>query len=235
MESGVASREAFTMAVATSVAFVLVSSLSAARSYSRQSLINYRLVTVVSAGSLIGIVSGIYMFTKADDVVVRHYFGIFIWLLGAYILISKYYKLGSEFSGKMPTLTFINKSIMFAVGGVVGVLVSAFGIGGGGVIAPATSYATRSDMKAAVATGVAATVTISLMTTAGFVLDGMAESGGGAYALGWLHLPALALLVPCALLAAPLGARLSMKLSHTVLMSILGLSMFAVGLKMIME
>ena len=234
MESGVPSREAFTMAIATSVAFVLVSSLSAAKSYARQSLINYRLVLVVCAGALIGVVGGIYLFTNADDAVVRFYFSIFIWLLGAYILASKYFKLGSEFAGKMPTLTVVNKSIMFTVGGVVGVLVSAFGIGGGGVIAPATSYATKSDMKAAVATGVAATVVISLMTTAGFVFDGLGKTASNSYVLGWLHLPALALLVPCALLAAPLGAKLSIKLSHAVLMTILGGIMFAVGLKMMM-
>jgi uncharacterized membrane protein YfcA len=116
---------------------------------------------------------------------------------------------------------------------VVGFLVAAFGIGGGGIIAPAVALLTRADMKRAVATGVGATVIISLLGSSAYVMSGMSSADTASPSVGWIYLPALALLIPSALLSAPLGARLALRLSGGVLTSILAASMFLVGVKLI--
>lgn len=230
---GMPSHASFTTAVATSVAFVLVSSSSAAATYARNKMIDYRLVAIISAGALLGVALGIGALTQADDTSVRHAFGYFIWLLGSYMLLAKHYKWGSANAGNLPTYTAGNQVALGVVGMIVGVLVAAFGIGGGGIIAPAVAMLTRSDMKRAVATGVGATVVISLLGTGGYVATGLERGDTAMPGLGWIYLPALAFLIPAALLSAPLGARLALRLSGATLATILAASMFLVGIKLV--
>jgi hypothetical protein len=233
MAVGMPARASLTTAVATSVAFVLVSSSSAAATYARNRMIDYRLVAVVSGGAMLGVALGIGALTQADDKVVRHAFGYFIWLLGTYLLFARRYKWGSIHAGKLPTYTPGNQFALGVVGMIVGVLVAAFGIGGGGIIAPAVAMLTRADMKRAVATGVGATVVISLFGAGGYVLAGFGSSDAASPGIGWIYLPALAFLIPSALIAAPVGARLALHLSATTLATILGASMFLVGVKLV--
>lgn len=230
---GVPSRASFTTAVATSLAFVLVSSISATVTYARKQMIDYRLAVIVSVGAVVGVALGMQALQQVDDAVVRRAFGIFIWLLGTYMLAARYFRWGQANPGNRPVYTPRNQAALTVVGGVVGFLVAAFGIGGGGVVAPAVALLTRSDMKRAVATGVGATVVVALLGCGGYVLSGLASAETVAPGVGWIYLPALALLVPMALIAAPLGARLAVRLSPTTLTTILATSMFLVGAKLV--
>lgn len=230
---GLPSHASFTTAVATSVAFVLVSSTSAGATYAQKGMIDYRLAAIVGAGALVGVALGINTLARTDDLVVRHGFGYFIWLLGSYMLAAKHYKWGSANAGNLPTYTPWNQAALALVGIVVGFLVAAFGIGGGGIIAPAVALLARSDMKRAVATGVGTTVIISTLGCIGYVVAGTASSDTASLSIGWIYLPALALLIPAALLAAPLGARLALRLSSATLTTILAASMFLVGIKLV--
>lgn len=230
---GVSSHAAFTTSVATSVAFVFASSASAANTYAQKKMIDYRLATIVCVGAVIGVGLGISTLMKADDLLVRHAFGYFIWLLGTYMLAAKYFKWGSANAGNLPTYTLKNQAILGLVGILVGFLVAAFGIGGGGIVAPAVALLTRCDMKRAVATGVGATVVISVLGSVGYMVSGIASAETVAPSIGWIYLPALAILIPTALLSAPLGAKLALRLSGPTLMTILAMSMFLAGAKLV--
>lgn len=228
---GVSSHAAFTSAVATSVAFVLISSSSAASVYARKLLIDYRLVAIISLGAIFGVWMGINTLMQTDDALIRKSFGVFILTMGAYILASKHFKWGQAYAGQAPRYTWFNQSMLFAIGIAVGFLVSVFGIGGGGVIAPAVALLARADMKRAIATGVAATVVISIYGAGGYIISGYGHVDTVAPSLGWVYLPAIALLIPCALLSAPFGAKLAMRLSQPVLLLILAATMFLMGIK----
>lgn len=129
---GVPSHAAFTSAVATSVAFVLISSSSAASLYARKLMIDYRLVAIICVGALFGVWMGIHTLLQTDDAVIRKLFGVFILTMGIYILASKYFKWGQAYSGQAPLYTWMSQSMLFVIGIAVGFLVAAFGIGGGG-------------------------------------------------------------------------------------------------------
>jgi uncharacterized protein len=230
---GVSSHASFTTAVATSVAFVLVSSTSATSTYAKNGLIDYRLAAIVSGGAVFGVVLGIRMLTQVDDTVVRHAFGVFIWLLGSYLLAARHFKWGQANAGSRPVYTWANQAALLLIGSVVGFLVAAFGIGGGGIVAPAVALLTRSDMKRAIATGVGATVVISVLGSGGYVVSGMGNTATVSPSLGWIYIPALVFLVPCAMFAAPFGAKVAMRLKQTTLMTILAASMFLVGAKLV--
>lgn len=226
---GVSSHSAFTTAVATSIAFVLISSSSAASSYAKKSMIDYRLVIILSLGAVTGVWIGVQTLMQADDHFVRRMFGIFIWVMGAYMAASKYFKWGQNNTGDQTSQTIINQAAIFVIGGIVGFLVSVFGIGGGGVIAPAIALIARAQMKRAIATGVAATVVISLYGALSYMVAGWENGSTVSPSIGWIYLPALLLLIPCALISAPLGAKVAMKLPQPTLISILIVTMFVMG------
>lgn len=230
---GIPSHAAFTTAVATSVAFVLISSSSAASIYARKWLIDYRLTLIICAGALVGVWLGIRTLLQADDALIRKSFGVFIWSMGAYMLASKYFKWGQGNAGRAASYTWTNQAALLLIGVLVGFLVAAFGIGGGGVIAPAIALLARADMKRAIATGVGTTVIISLYGASGYIISGYGHGETVSPSLGWVYLPAIILLIPCALLAAPLGAKLAMRLSQPVLMWVLSTTMFLMGLQFI--
>lgn len=228
-QAGVNSQAAFTTAIATSLAFVLFSSLSASFTYAKKKMIDKRLLFIVCFGAIVGLVLGIKVVMQMDEALIRNAFGIFIWLLGGYLLTAKYFKWGKQYGGELPLYTTRNLIALFVVGGGVGFLVAAFGIGGGGIIAPAIALITQSDMKRAIATGVGATVIISIVGVSGYILMGINHPETLSLSIGWIYLPALIILIPCALMAAPIGAKVSLHLTQPVLMSILALSMFLMG------
>ena len=231
---GTPTHPAFMTAVATSVAFVLISSSSAATAYARKSLIDYRLTAIISTGAILGVIIGVNTIIKADDQAIIKSFGIFIWCMGAYMIASKHFKWGQQYANMPVSYTLTNQFSLLIVGSIVGFLVAVFGIGGGGVIAPAIVLLARSDMKRAIATGVATTVVISIYGAVGYMIAGHGDVTTVSPSLGWIYLPAIALLIPCAMISAPFGARLAIKLSQPSLITILGITMFFMGSKLVL-
>lgn len=234
MADGVASHAAFTSAVATSLAFVLVSSAAAAVSYARKAMIDYRLLALVAGSAALGVWLGIETLLRGDDRIIRYFFGAFIWAMGLYMVLSKRYKWGHGHSGDLPSYNILNQTVLSVVGIAVGFLVAIFGIGGGGVLAPAIALLFRSDMKRAVATAVGATVPISLYGVSGYWLKGPEVVEGVQMSFGWIYLPALVLLIPGALIAAPIGARVAMRVPQPILVSIVTITMFVIGARFIL-
>jgi hypothetical protein len=233
MLDGLPSHTAFTAAVATSITFVFASSLAAAVTYARKSMIDFRLLALVSISAAIGVWLGIETLLKSDDRIVRYCFGGFIWAMGLYMFLSKRYRWGQGYAGQTPTYGRLNQALLAIIGIGVGFLVAVFGIGGGGVLAPAIALLFRSDMKRAVGTAVGATVLISLYGLGGYVIKGLDDAPILAPNLGWIYLPALVVLIPCALVAAPLGVKVALKMQPSTLTMIVTATMFIIGARFI--
>jgi uncharacterized membrane protein YfcA len=229
LAAGVSSHSAFTTAVATSITFVLFSSSSAGIAYARKSMVDYRLLAILSISAIAGVWFGVNTLLEADDQFVRYAFGGFIWFMGVYMVLSKRYRWGQDHAGERPRYTFLNQAFLFLFGAVVGFLVAVFGIGGGGVIAPAIALLFRSDMKRAIATAVAATVLLSIYGVVNYTMVGIEAEGTVSPSMGWIYLPALALLIPAAFVASPLGVKVATRLSQGMLTSIVAASMFLIG------
>ena len=232
MAGGVDSHTAFTMSVATSIAFIFLSSSSATFSYTKKKMVDYRLLLLIGVSGIIGVWFGVKTILVTDDQLIRNSFGIFIWVMAVYMVLSKKYKWGHQHAGSKPNYTVLNQTILVAYGTVVGYLVAIFGIGGGGIIAPAIALLFKSDMKRAIATAVATTSLIAVYGVATYVFHG-SEDSAVSYGLGWVYLPALLLLVPSAFLITPLGVKVATKLSQATLTSIVAVSMFFIGARFI--
>lgn len=95
---------------------------------------------------------------------------------------------------------------MFAAGGGIGLLSGFMGAGGGFVSIPImTSFSVR--IHQAVATSAALGFPVALAGTLSNIWFGHGEAGLPAYSMGFIYLPALAIVASASVLMAPLGAR----------------------------
>lgn len=70
---------------------------------------------------------------------------------------------------------------------------------------------------------------IAASGTVGYVLNGLNQSGLPAWSLGYVHLLALACIVPTSVLTAPFGVKLAYRLSPKQLKIVFGLTMLVLG------
>jgi uncharacterized membrane protein YfcA len=95
-----------------------------------------------------------------------------------------------------------------AAGSVIGFLSGLVGAGGGFISVP-FMVAHNVVILNAVATSAALGFPIALANTVGYVVSGSALPGLPAWSLGYVWLPALAVIASCSVLTAPLGARVA--------------------------
>jgi uncharacterized membrane protein YfcA len=100
---------------------------------------------------------------------------------------------------------------MFAAGGVIGVLAGLLGAGGGFISVPFMSWC-NVKIHNAVATSAALGFPIALAGTLSNVYFGWNVAGLPQYSLGFIYLPALAVIATASVTLAPLGARTAHRL-----------------------
>ncbi|TIU34343.1 MAG: sulfite exporter TauE/SafE family protein, partial [Mesorhizobium sp.] len=91
---------------------------------------------------------------------------------------------------------------------VIGFVSSLMGIGGGTLSVPTLSSFSF-PVHRAVGTSSALGLLIALPAVAGFIWSGLAIAGRPPLSLGYVSLPAVAIIAPVSFLFAPLGARLA--------------------------
>jgi uncharacterized membrane protein YfcA len=111
-----------------------------------------------------------------------------------------------------PTRQLPQGAGMFSTGGVIGTLSSLVGAGGGFISVPFMAWC-NVPIHTAVATSSALGFPIALAGTVGYVLAGWNLQGAPAGSMGYLYLPALALIAVTSVLFAPLGAAAAHKLN----------------------
>ena len=100
---------------------------------------------------------------------------------------------------------------IFAAGTVIGAVSSLAAVGGAFLTIPFLTWC-KVPLRRAIGTAAANGLPIAIAGTAGYVLHGLRAGGLPYPSLGFVYLPALALVVTTSMLAAPLGARLAHRL-----------------------
>jgi uncharacterized membrane protein YfcA len=96
-------------------------------------------------------------------------------------------------------------------GGVIGALSSLVAIGGGALTVPLLIWCNVRPQQA-IGTSAAVGLPIAVGGTVGYVWNGWGHAGLPAGSLGFVYLPALAVILMASVLAAPFGARLAHRL-----------------------
>jgi uncharacterized membrane protein YfcA len=210
------------MAVATSLATMLVTSLSSLLAHHRRGAVRWPLVRSLAAGLMAGAVIGALIADALAAASLGRVFGACAILAGLQLI------LGRNPDGERPLPGQPGVSL---VGVIIGAISSLIGIGGGALTGPWQMWHGIRAQNA-VATSAACGYPIALAGTLSFVLLGW-QQGTPGQALGYVHGPAFLGIAVTSALAAPLGAATVHRLPPLLVRRLFGGFLMIVGLRML--
>ncbi len=212
------------LAVGTSLATIIVTSLSAVNAHHRKGAVRWRLFGHLTPGLLLGSFAGARIAGALPGAWLQGIIGLFA-LHVAQSMLRQRPALGvPQADERLPAVPH-----QVAAGGVIGVASAIFGIGGGSLTVP---YLTRHGvrMQQAVATSSACGLPIALAGALGFALFGQDRQGLPPGSWGFVHVPAFLGISVASLLTAQWGARLAHRLPAATLKRAFGALLMLVGL-----
>jgi uncharacterized membrane protein YfcA len=121
---------------------------------------------------------------------------------------------------------------IFAAASLIGALSSLLAVGGAFLSIPFLTWC-NVPLRRAIGTAAANGVPIAGAGTAGYIIQGWRIEPLPAASLGYVYLPALALVAVASALVAPLGARLAHRLPVKQLRTFLALVLYAVAVRLL--
>lgn len=188
------------MAVATSLATIIFTSISSARAHHRRGAVDIALLKRWGPGLMLGALAGGLAARFIDPAGLKAIFGSIALLVAVNMATPKTLVL----AGHLPGSRAVNGAISL----VVGVFSALMGIGGGTLSVPILA-AFSVEIRRAVGTAAAFGILIALPAALGFVLSGWSIPDRPPLSLGYVSLPAALLILPFTVGFAPLGARLA--------------------------
>jgi len=175
------------LALGTSLASIVFTSISSVRAHHRRGAVDWDLVKRLSPALLAGTLGGTWVASQMSTPLLKIVFVVFAFYVGLQMLFNLKPSAGRELPGPWG---------LSSVGAGIGVFSSLVGIGGGSVSVPFMTWC-RVPLHRAIATSAALGFPIALAGAAGFILNGLhfEHSSGQALPgphLGYVYLPALA-------------------------------------------
>lgn len=221
---GFADQNVMHMALATSLATIIVTSISSTRAHHRKQAVLWPTVMLLGPGIAIGAWLGALAASAVDSQILKPVFGVFE-LLVAIQLLSKASPGEHE--------QHIGRAKAFAGGNVIGFISAIVGIGGGTMTVPFLHWH-KIAMRHAVATSAACGLPIAVFGTASYVMSGWNIESLPAQSLGYVYLPAFLGIIVTSFLFAPLGARAAHSIPENTLRTIFGVLLLALSAKMLL-
>ncbi|MEO8485650.1 MAG: sulfite exporter TauE/SafE family protein [Betaproteobacteria bacterium] len=196
---GVGTSHLLPLAIGTSAATIVFTAFASARAHHRRGAVAWGIVRAMAPGLVLGSLIGAQVASALPMRVMSAIFGTFTWLTSLQMLRNVSPHPMRELPGRLA---------LFGVGSVIGLVAGMVGTGGAFLAVP---FMTRCNVKVhtAVATSAAIGWPVSVAATVGFVIAGWRQVDLPPYAIGYVYLPALAIIAAASMLLAPLGARVA--------------------------
>jgi len=220
--AGLPAQYVMQMALGTSLATIIFTSVSSARAHHRFQSVNWRLVQRISPGIVAGTLLGAWFAGQMHTAPLKLVFVVFAFVVSAQMLLDIRPKPSRQLPGAW---------VVTEIGGVIGFLSSLVGIGGGSLSVPFMVFC-NVPVRNAVGTSAAIGLPIALAGTVGYALAGWSVGSLPQWSVGFIYLPALLGVSLASVLTAPLGARLAHCLPVPRLKKLFALLLFVLGVKM---
>jgi uncharacterized membrane protein YfcA len=210
------------LALGTSLASILFTSLSSARSHHRRQAVDWGIVGRITPGILVGTYLGGAVAARLQTAVLKGVFAVFLLTVAAQM-----------FSGARPrpTRNFPKAVGSTAVGLLIGGVSSLVGIGGGSISVPFMIWC-NVEVRRAIGTSAAIGFPIAAAGAVAYMVNGLSAHTSVPHAIGYVHLPALAGVALLSVLTAPLGAWLTATLDPTRVKRGFACLLVVMGIKM---
>jgi uncharacterized protein len=215
-QRGVSADLAVKMAIATSMATIIFTSISSVRAHHKKGAVRWDLVKGLAPGIVLGsAVASLGVFAVVKGSHLALFFGLFVGFSATQMFLDR---------KPAPSRQMPGVAGQLGAGGAIGLLSGLVGAGGGFISVPFMTWCNVA-IHNAVATSAALGFPIAVANVAGYIVSGASVQGLPPQAFGYLWLPGLAVIATASVLMAPLGAatahRLPVKKLKRVFASIL--------------
>jgi len=212
------------MALGTSLAVIIITSTASSRAHHSHQNVDWDIVKKVALGIMLGTFLGSLVAAKFDTNLLKALFIIYVFL-AAFQILNNY--------TPNPVRILPARPALDCVGAFIGWVSSFVGIGGGTLSVPFLIYC-NVNTKRAIGTSSAIGLPIALAGAIGYMVSGLSISDLPAKSLGFVYLPAFAIIAAASLISAPFGAVLVQKLAVKKLKKIFALLLIAIGCRMLL-
>ena len=225
---GYAGEHLMHVAVGTSLATIMATGVSSARSHYKRGAVDVELIKKIGPGLILGVILGSLVASMVNSFWLKCFFVPALFVLATLMLIN-------------PKTSAVNKSLPSTflttpISAVIGLVSSLMGIGGAALNVPFMTLC-HVPMHKAIGTAAAMGILVAITGTLGFLLIGL---GGSAdllppYTYGYINILALMVIMPITILMAPIGVAVAHKFSITRLKRIFSIFLFFLGFRMAWE
>ena len=190
------------MALGTSMATILFTSVASLRAHHRHGAVIWRVVRQITPGILTGTALGTLLASHVPARPLGIFFALFLCFTATQMILDFRPKAARELPGTPGIL---------GVGVLIGVFSALVAIGGGALTVPFLTWCNVKVQKA-IGTSSAVGCPIAIGGTLGYIYNGWHEAMLPPGSMGYVFLPALLWMAPFSMLAAPIGARTTHRL-----------------------
>ena len=211
------------IALATSMAAIIPTSIASLRAHHAHGAVLWSLVGKITPGILVGTFAATFLAAQLEALPLAIFFALFM----AYVSLQMWLNIKPKPSRQLPGM--LGTSL---VGMGIGAVSALVAIGGGSLSVPFLMYC-NVKIQNAIGTSAAIGLPIAISGTLGYLISGWNVNGLPAYTIGYIYLPAVALVAGVSFFTAPLGAKLAHSLPVATLKKGFAVVMFLLSLKML--
>ncbi len=221
---GVGAGAVMHVAIGTSLATIVATSLSSIRSHHRRGAVDWPAFRQLTPGILAGGVIGAVIADALSGDTLRLIFSIFM------LAVAVQFAVGTS---SKPHRRLPGTAGMLGSGALIGSVASLMGVGGGSMSVPFLTWCNM-PVRRAVATSAAIGLPIALSGAASFIATGWDAPGRPPYSLGYVNGPAFLGIVVASTVFAPLGARLAHSIPEHVLRRVFAAFLAVLGVRLLL-
>ena len=211
------------LALGTSMASIIATSLASMRAHHRNGGVLWPVVRAVTPGIIVGTFLATFVAKYISSAHLAIFFAVFMGAVAVQMFLNKKPKPSRELAGTTG---------MLAAGSGIGAISALVSIGGGSLTVPFLTWQ-NVEIRKAIGTSAAIGLPISIAGTLGYVVNGWANSSPESYTFGFIYLPAVLLISATSFFTAPVGAKMAHRLPVGVLKKIFAVLLVVLGLKML--
>ena len=226
-QAGVPDAQLMAMALGTSFATIVFTSISSAWQHRKLGNVDFRVFRYLVPALMASVFVFGYLVSGLPKAKLMKMFAAMMLLLAIKMLIASKQKTA-------PLVKPLTARVQIIAGVVIGALSSFAGIGGGAFIVPFLN-SRGFEMKRAIGTSSACGVLLAIGATIGFMLSGSRFADMPAYSIGFVYLPAFVGIVSASVFTSRLGAMAANRLPVSVLKKAFGAFLCFVAVMMLFK